>query len=135
MESETKEPRTWSGLALVILTLIWLIGTPILFLNAFAEGLRASFGGGPADSDRAMRFLVATAVVGVTAPALAAVVAGKTQREGAALVFGVGAALCLVAGLALVPGNSGDSSDPSPEPLPPGYCVERSGGDNDCPGG
>ncbi|MEU7899240.1 hypothetical protein AB0B45_41100 [Nonomuraea sp. NPDC049152] len=133
MESETEELRTWSGLALVILTMVWLIGTPYLFLQAFSEGLRASFGG-PSDDDRLMWFLIAATVVGVSAPALAAVVAGKTQREGAALVFGVGAALCLTAGLAIISGNSGDSSAPPPEPLPPGYCVERSGGDHDCPG-
>ncbi|GAA2868716.1 hypothetical protein GCM10010517_28580 [Streptosporangium fragile] len=134
MESATEKPGPWSGLALVVLTLIWLIGTPLLFLQVFAEGLRASRGG-PSDGDRAMRFLIAAAVVGVTAPALAAIVAGKTRREGAALVFGVAAALCFVAGAVLVSVDLRVSSVPSPEPLPPGYCVERSGGDSDCPGG
>lgn len=134
MEPETGKSGTWTDLTLIVLTLIWLIGTPCLSLPWIAEGLTASFGG-PADNDRAMRFLVATAVVGVASPALAAIVAGKARREATACIFGAGTVLCLVAAMVMLGGNYSGGSVPPPEPLPSGYCVERSGGDNDCPGG
>ncbi|GAA1280423.1 hypothetical protein Psi02_72670 [Planotetraspora silvatica] len=135
MDSETTEPGTWSGLALVVLTLIWLIGTPYLFMVAFGEGLRGSLGG-PSDGDRATRFLIASAVVGVAAPALAAIVAGMTRRKSATWVFGVSTALCLLLVTAINGiGQREADSTPTREPLPPGYCVEHSGGGNDCPGG
>ena len=135
MKSGAARSGTWDVLILVILTLIWLMGIPFLFMQGVAAGLEGSLGNFP-DGDRARRFLIAAAVAGVTAPTLAAIVAERARRRAATLTFGVVAALCLLTVVTMVAIEKREANTvPSPEPMPPGRCIERSGGDNDCPGG
>ncbi|MEV8635717.1 hypothetical protein AB0395_29060 [Streptosporangium sp. NPDC051023] len=111
MESEAEKPRIRSGLVLVFLGLSWLLGTPYLFLQTASEGLRTSES---ADSGYTVQFLIATAAVGVITPMLAAIVAGITRRKVTALLFGIGAVLCL-----LVAAASFTVGTETAVPLPP----------------
>ncbi|MEV7971459.1 hypothetical protein AB0O34_36515 [Sphaerisporangium sp. NPDC088356] len=133
MEPRAGNPTTRSSAALAVLTLVWLIGTPYLLVRGLGEGGVAT--GGPSNHDVFARYLTATAFVMVGAPAIAAFIAGATRRKAAMLFFAIATVGCALLVFAVVAsGNRADPAQPR-SPLPSNYCVEHSGGDNDCPGG
>ncbi|MFJ2030625.1 hypothetical protein [Streptosporangium sp. NPDC087985] len=98
MRSEVAKLRVWSGVALTVLTLVWLLGTPYLF----ATGVMASWDRPFVDHERAARFKAAAGIVMVVAPVAATVIALQSSRKVATWLFGAGAALSLLIVLAFI---------------------------------
>ncbi len=110
----------WAGVSFMLL--MWAISPRIKFLGdvAIAEEIAAS--------DRREPWAIAGAAL------LAALIAAFfvwVRRNGAAWLFGLLAAATVALPLMAA------AADNEPAPYDPGprHCVERSGGDNDCPGG
>lgn len=133
MEVADREPDNVSGTILGLLAFVWLIGVPLCLWQAVAAGL---VGYPEGDREGMNAWLAAGAVIFTAAPILAAGICVFTGRITRAWIFGLIAAACVLfvlRGLHMEARRAELNSPPSP--LPSGYCVERSGGDNDCPGG
>ena len=134
----TAERRTpaWGTPAEVLLTAVWVVGTPLLLIAA-AVTAAPFFGEAPtaAELQRADSLLWVAAAVGVGCPALALGLALRWGHRVAALAFGAAAAAGLVGVLVLGASNVQRDPGPAPGPTGPPVCQERSGGDTDCPGG
>lgn len=79
--------------------------------------------------------LVWLAGIGLGGPAVIAIVAGVGESPKTAKTF-VGLTIALVIPAGMLLGLAKDyfgGLKPTPEPSPPRYCVEHSGGDNNCP--
>ncbi|MBE8519845.1 hypothetical protein ILP97_20500 [Amycolatopsis sp. H6(2020)] len=115
----------------VLLALVavgWLIAVPYLVLLG-ALGSMPVFG---TSTHRGDAYLTWAAWLGVGLPLAGVVVSATTRRRGWTWFFGIG--LALAAAVAAL--NWADDVRHAPPPPPePRHCVERSGGDNDCPGG
>ena len=116
------------ALARLALAAVW-VGVPAwcfwealgLLFHLFGESATA------AEEAEAARWLTLGAVVAVAAPLVALTLGGRRAWVAALVVGG------LVAGV-FAAGVADLTPDPPPAPQPY-VCQERSGGDNDCPGG
>jgi hypothetical protein len=116
----------WVGL----LTLAWLIATPVLLLLFFTSALRE-------DNRASSLYLLAAAAAGVLLPVLAAVLAFRVGKQAMGTTYAVFAVLVLVPAIYLIIAVSDTfgGNQPATPPGPPGHCVEHSGGQAECPGG
>lgn len=101
MESEAPKSRVWSGVLLVVLTLVWLLGSPYLF----ARGILATWDRPFVDHERAAGLMAAAGIMMVVTPTAASVVAWQTNRKNAPWLFGFGAILSLAIVLAYIGSN------------------------------
>ncbi len=131
-------------LVLLLLGLIWFLGTPALWWSAAMTA--APFFGqtpSPAEVDASARLLVAALACGLLAPLAGLSLATATRRRGAAALFVVALILSVAAGLA-----TGTLSRPTARDLRDRFlpvqtaddtglrpCQEHSGGTTRCPGG
>lgn len=125
--------QVWADLAAALLTAVWVLVSPVLIVTGFFKTV--SFWSAPNPEHAAgVNLMTAGAICFVAAPFLAAIITARTRRPKAPVIFGVGAFLGLFL-VVFVLGGSQPKGPPAREPLPSGYCVEHSGGDNKCPGG
>ncbi|MGV9382036.1 hypothetical protein ACWDRB_39930 [Nonomuraea sp. NPDC003707] len=132
METADAETGDVSGVILVLLTFVWLIGVPLCLWQSIVAGL------GYPEGDRAgmNAWMTAAAVIFTAAPVLATGICVFTRRVVRAWVFGLVAVACVgfvLRGLYMDARQA--ELRRGPPPLPSGYCAEYSGGDSDCPGG
>jgi hypothetical protein len=131
----SERPRPRLGRLVAPATLVWLCTIAGLFGTAwtatpwFDQPTPAQ----EARSDAYMQAFVIAVPLGLL---VIAAIAGIGRRPVTGVVY---LALALVLGL-LLASQSGvrdrfRPESPAEEPEPPGYCIERSGGDNTCPGG
>ncbi len=110
----------WAGVSFVLL--LWAIGPRIKFFGESASPEEI------ATSDSRAPWAIAGAAV---LAGLIAVFFVRMRKRFAAWAFGL-----LTAVTVLVPlMGAAAANDPAPPDPGPRHCVERSGGDNDCPGG
>ncbi|MEU4252654.1 hypothetical protein AB0F15_35140 [Amycolatopsis sp. NPDC026612] len=114
---------------LAVGAVVWLIVVPLMFaqgaLTAFGIGL------GPGNPAAASSTFTWASWLGAGIPVVGVVVSATTRRRGWTRFYGLG--LVLVAAVAAL---RWVRTHPAPPPPPePRHCVERSGGDNECPGG
>ncbi len=110
----------WLGVSFLLL--LWAIGPRIKFFGEAASPEEI------ATSDSRAPWAIAGAAL---LAALFAVFFVKMRKRFAAWAFGL-----LAAATVLVPlMSAAAANDPAPPDPGPRHCVERSGGDNDCPGG
>ena len=125
----------WVVLTMALLTVGWLAAAssalgPVLDLWSL-------FGEAPttAELEQAQRQVLIATGPAVVCPALAWLLALRRRRSTAELVFAVGALLSLLGGVLLYGLVAPERTAPPVRDDGPSICQERSGGDNDCPGG
>ncbi|MEU7985974.1 hypothetical protein AB0B56_14005 [Streptosporangium canum] len=95
MTSEVAKLRRWSGIALIVLALIWLL-IPLYLL---IKGIAASWDR-PVDREHVSRLMTAAGILAVGVPSAAAFVASQSGRKVAMWLFACGAILSLLITLA-----------------------------------
>ncbi|SDD07469.1 hypothetical protein SAMN05216270_101639 [Glycomyces harbinensis] len=136
--SERTERRRRFGGLVALAAVLWLFAVPVLFGHGLEAGL--SFAGDlptAADQAAADGYMRAAAIVAVAGPLAIAALAALGRHRRTAAVFTV-VALFLVYMLAVQSGVRDlflPEGEAPVEQEGPGYCIERSGGDNRCPGG
>ena len=126
---------TWVVVTIAALTVGWL-GAAAMALGSLTE-LWSLFGEAPtvADLEQAQRQVLIATVLATGCPALAWLLAVRWRRSTAQAVFGVGALASLLGGVLLYGLVAPERPAPPVRDDGPPVCQERSGGDNDCPGG
>src|SRR5687767_7356024 len=110
MKPEAVEPRFWSNIALALLTFIWLLGIPYLLAKWVVVNLSSpNYSHGPLA-------VTPAGIAAVGAPAVAAIIASRTERRTATRVFTVGAILTLLLTVILI--TSIEDSMPPPPSAP-----------------
>jgi len=135
-QQPVERQRPHLGGFVVLAAFLWFVASLVLFYLA-VEPVFLLFGESPSEaaratSDRYMRVCVIVVAVG---PFAIAVLAGVGRLWKTMFVFAF-----LSLGLALMLGAQDGLRElfipeQPPEPEGPIHCIERSGGDNDCPGG
>ncbi|RSD23593.1 hypothetical protein [Amycolatopsis eburnea] len=123
------EIRTaWVSVVLALCAVGLLLVVPFLVLLGFLASIPV-FG---ETSGAATGYLTWAAVLGAGLPLVGVVVSATTRRRGWTWFF----AICLTLAAAVAVLSWADDLRHAPPPPPgPRHCVERSGGDTDCPGG
>ena len=112
---------------LAVGAVVWLIVVPLMFLH----GALTAYGIGlaPGNPAAASPTFTWASWLGAGIPVVGVVVSVTTRRRGWIWFYGTGAVV-----VAVVAALRWAQTHPAPPPPPePAHCVERSGGDSDCP--
>lgn len=123
-------------LLIVLLSLAWIIGTPVLLFGAAI--VAAPFFGelpSPAEVAEAKRLLAAGVACGIVSPAAALGTAWRARWKKTAWACGVALAISVTVTLAGFRMYLDDRADERATHPGPAVCQERSRGDATCPGG
>lgn len=132
----------WAPIAVVLLTVAWLLGALVLLQWWFAISVEfwpdsdsTQDAGADQRAHKSNTALLLLAVEVVAGPMVIAAVAVCGQlRRTAAVYLLIAFGLCLLA-VPVAPEAYRDINPPSPPPPAPTRCQERSGGEASCPGG
>ncbi|GHG09553.1 MULTISPECIES: hypothetical protein [Amycolatopsis] len=124
-----KELREVAASALLAVgAVVWLIVVPLMFFQGTLTAHGIGLGSG--DPAAASPTFTWASWLGVGIPVVGLVVSATTRRQGWIWFYGIGVVV-----VAVVAGVRWAQTHPGPPPPPePTHCVERSGGDNECPG-
>ncbi|GAA4543985.1 hypothetical protein [Amycolatopsis samaneae] len=123
----------WISVAIGTVLCVWLIGVPFLLVRAALLSFMTFWG--PIPPERAATqhaLLVWAAVAGPALPLAGAILAAWKRSRGFGWFFGIGFAISAVIVLYCWAQSQRGRVEHFPPPTP--YCVERSGGGNECPG-
>ncbi|MFJ9785004.1 hypothetical protein ACIRSS_35910 [Amycolatopsis sp. NPDC101161] len=116
-----------AGALLAVGAVVWLLFVPLMFFQGAltASGLWAGTG----DPVAASAFFAWASWCGVGIPILGVVISATTRRRGWTWFYGV----CLAVVAVVVAVRWAQTHHAPPPPPEPTHCVERSGGESDCP--
>ncbi|WP_049558927.1 hypothetical protein [Nonomuraea sp. SBT364] len=114
MEEIHTKRKGGAGVTLALLATLWLMGTPALLSLIVKEVLRLRYAVQFTDKEPdglLEEYTIAVAITSIAAPAIAAIIAGKTGRGGMAALFGVGATVAMIIAMAFLSGMQGSPKE------------------------
>ncbi|MBE1497968.1 hypothetical protein H4696_005068 [Amycolatopsis lexingtonensis] len=116
-----------AAVLLAVGAVVWLILVPLMFLLGAATAY--GIGLGPGDPAAASATFTWASWLGAGIPVLGVVISATTRRRGWTWFYGV----CLAVVAVVAPVRWAQTHHAPPPPPEPTHCVERSGGESDCP--